>query len=168
MTISRPVGIAWGSALLAAAGLALFQDVPAGFELIKTIQVAANVAWTDSGIDVKAGQEIYFEATGAALLQRDNPVANCGPEGLNLKTMQQPIPEQNLGALIGLVREKIEIVEDQQTKEKASRDIGEVFFIGAKNQRVFSAAGRLLLGLNENVPGDNDGAYEVKIYLKVR
>jgi len=160
--------IAWGFALLAAPGPAVLQDVPAGFELIKTIQVAANVAWTDSGIDLRAGQEIYFDAAGSASLQKDNPVANCGPEGLKLKTMQQPIPEQNLGALIGLVREKIEIVEDQQTKEKTSRDIGKVFFIGSKNRQVVSAAGRLMLGLNENVPGDNDGGYEVRIYAKVQ
>jgi hypothetical protein len=26
--------------------------------------VSANESWTDSGIDVRAGQTVYFEATG--------------------------------------------------------------------------------------------------------
>ena len=142
------------------------QEFLQDFELVKKILVVGSTPWTDTGIDVKKGQEFYFEAEGMVSLQRDNPVSACGPEGLNLRTMQQPLHDQNLGALICKVREKVEVSEDKQTGEKMSRDIGEVFFIGKENRLLLPKEGRLLLGVNENVAGDNDGGFEVKIYLR--
>jgi len=142
------------------------QEAPPDFELVKTILVVASTAWTDTALDVKKGQEYYFEATGTASLQRDNPVAACGPEGLNLRTMQQPLPDQNLGALLCKIREKTEVSEDKQTGEKTSRDFGEILFIGKSNRVILFSSGRLMLGLNENVTGDNDGGFEVKIYSR--
>ena len=65
--------------------------------------------------------------------------------------MQQPLPDRTSGALIGKVREKVEVIEDKQTGEKTSRDIGEVFFIGKENRLRSWPPGRLLLGVNENV-----------------
>ncbi|MDP2916194.1 MAG: hypothetical protein Q8O91_12185 [Candidatus Aminicenantes bacterium] len=142
------------------------QEFLQDFELVKKVLVVASTPWTDSGIAVKKGQELYFEAEGTISLQRDNPISVCGPEGLNLRTMQQPLYDQNLGALICRVREKVEASEDKQTGEKTSRDVGEVFFIGKENRLLLPKEGRLLLGVNENVSGDNDGGFEVKIYLR--
>jgi hypothetical protein len=142
------------------------QEAPPDFELVKKILVVGSTAWTDTGLDVQKGQEYYFRATGTVSLQKDNPVASCGPEGINLRTMQQPLPDHNLGALIGKVREKVEVSEDKQTGEKTSREIGEVFFIGKENGILWPSAGRLLLGVNENVSGDNDGGFEVRIYAR--
>lgn len=142
------------------------QDFLQDFELVKKILVVASTAWTDTEINVKTGQEFYFQATGSVSLQRDNPVAVCGPEGLNLRTMQQPLHDQNLGALVCKIREKVEVSEDKQTGEKVSRDIGDVFFIGQENRLILPKDGRLMLGVNENVSGDNDGGFEVKIYLR--
>ncbi len=141
------------------------QEVPPDFDLARKVQVA-GAAWTDTGLSVQKGQEYYFQAEGSVSLQKDNPVAVCGPEGLALRTMQQPLLDQNLGALICKVREKVEVSEDKRSGEKVERDIGEVFFIGKENRIVFPAAGRLVLGVNENVIGDNDGAFDVRIYLK--
>jgi len=158
--------------LILAAGLvmpalpSLPQEFLRDFELVKKVLVVGSTPWTDTGIAVKKGQEYYFEATGSVSLQRDNPVSVCGPEGLNLRTMQQPLHDQNLGALICKVREKVEVSEDKQTGEKMSRDFGEVFFIGKENRLLLPKEGRLLLGVNENVAGDNDGGFEVKIYLR--
>lgn len=142
------------------------QEVPPDFDLARKVQVAGAAAWTDSGLTVQKGQEYFFQADGSVSLQRDNPVAVCGPEGLALRTMQQPLLDQNLGALICKVREKVEVTEDKRSGEKVERIVGEVFFIGKENRIVFPAAGRLLLGVNENVTGDNDGAFDVRIYLK--
>lgn len=142
------------------------QEAPQDFELVKTILVVASTAWTNTALDVKKGQEYYFEATGTASLQKDNPVATCGPEGLNLRTMQQPLPDQNLGALLCKIREKTDVTEDKQTGEKTSRDFGEILFIGKSNRIIVFSSGRLMLGLNENVTGDNEGGFEVKIYLR--
>ena len=142
------------------------QDAPADFVLVRKVQVAGAVAWTDSGLNVQNGQEYYFQAEGSVSLQKDNPIATCGPEGLALRTLQQPLLDQNLGALICKVREKVEFVEDKRGGEKTERDIGEMFFVGKENRVVFPAAGRLLFRVNENVTDDNDGAFDVKIYLK--
>jgi hypothetical protein len=132
------------------------QEVPPDFDLARKVQVAGTAAWTDTGLNVQKGQEYYFQAEGSVSLQNDNPIAACGPEGLPLRTMQQPLLDQNLGALICKVREG----------ERIERGIGEVFFVGKENRIMFPAAGRLLLGVNENVTGDNDGAFDVRIYLK--
>jgi len=139
---------------------------PEGFEFVKTVEVAGNVAWTDSGLDVKAGEEFYFEASGTVILQKDNPVAECGPDGLRLRTMQQPVPERNLGGLVGRVVVKVEVVEDKETKEKSSRDYGEVFFIGSAALAAMPADGRLTFGANENVVGDNDGVFTVVVFRR--
>jgi hypothetical protein len=156
-------------ALLALAVAALpggRQEAPPDFDLARKVQALGAVAWTDTGLNVQKGQEYYFQAEGSVSLQKDNPVAVCGPEGLALRTMQQPLLDQNLGALICKVREKVEVTEDKRSGEKIERDVGEVFFVGKENRIVFPAAGRLLLGVNENVTGDNDGAFDVRIYLK--
>ena len=142
------------------------QEKPAEFELVKKYILVASTAWGDTGIDVQAGEEFRFEASGTVTLQKDNPVAACGPDGLNLRTKQQPLPDQNIGALVGKVREKVEVTEDKQTGEKTTRDLGEPFFIGKENRVTVSASGRLLLGVNENVVADNDGAFDVLIYRR--
>jgi hypothetical protein len=154
------------SALLFAALSGGPQEIPPDFDLARKVQVAGTVAWTDTGLDVQKGQEYYFQAEGSVSLQKDNPIAVCGPEGLPLRTMQQPLLDQNLGALICKVREKVEVTGDNRSGENVERETGEVFFVGKENRIVFPAAGRLLLGINENVTGDNDGAFDVRIYLK--
>jgi len=136
------------------------------YELVKKITIPGNLAWTDTALEVLKSQEFYFTATGKISLQKDNPVAGCGPEGVNLKTQQQPLSGQNIGALIGKVLEKVEAATDKQTGEKSKRDIGQVFYIGKENKMLPPADGRLMLGINELVVGDNDGSYEVSIYRK--
>jgi len=153
------------SGLGAAAGSAAPQEAPAGFDLVRKVQIGP-AGWTDSGLNVKKGEEYFFQADGSISLQKDNPVAACGPEGLALRTMQQPLLDQNLGALICRVREKVEVVEDKKSGEKVARDVGEMFFVGKENRIAFPADGRLLFGVNENVLDDNDGVFEVRIYLK--
>ena len=142
------------------------QDTIQDYELVKKIVVAGNQAWTDTGLDVRRGQEFFFLATGTITLQKDNPVAGCGPDGLNLKTQQQPVPDQNLGALVGKILEKVEVATDKQTGEKTQKEIGQAFFIGKEMRLALSVDGHLLLGINELVIGDNDGSFEVTIYRK--
>jgi hypothetical protein len=139
---------------------------PEGFELIKKTTHTGTAPWTDTGIEVKAGEEFYFEAEGTVSLQKDNPVAVCGPEGLNLRTMQQPVTDQNLGCLIGRVLERTEVTVDKDRGEKTVRAFGPTFFIGKQAQVAMPASGRLLVGVNENVTKDNDGEFAVSIYKK--
>lgn len=130
------------------------------------VSVPGKEAWTDTGLEVWVGQEISFQATGRITLQVGNPDADCGPAGYNLQTVQQPLPEENLGALIGKVVISVTVTVDEETGEEKKEEVARVFFIGAEKSLEMPAAGRLFLGINENVVGDNAGEFQVRIVNK--
>jgi len=130
------------------------------------VNVLGNVDWTDTGIDVVEDQGIYFQASGGISLQKGNPLAYCGPDGYNLKTMQQPISDKKIGALIGKVVKLISIEIDEETEEEIRNEIERYFFIGSENRVKMEIDGRLFLGINENIVGDNSGEFNVTIYLE--
>lgn len=132
---------------------------------VSRIAVLGSVDWTDTGLELKEDQEIYFNAQRQISLQRGNPMAWCGPDGMDRKTMQQPISDKNIGALIGKVAWLISIEVDEETGEQIRHEIIEKFYIGSANQVRMPISGRLFLGINENVVGDNSGEFEVIIYL---
>jgi hypothetical protein len=141
------------------------QDTDLEWKEVSQITVLGNVDWTDTGLEVKEDQEIYFSAQRQISLQRGNPMAWCGPDGMDRKTMQQPISDKNIGALIGKVVWLISIEVDEETGEQIRHEIIEKFYIGSANQVKMPISGRLFLGINENVVGDNSGEFEVIIYL---
>jgi hypothetical protein len=132
---------------------------------VSRIVVLGNVDWTDTGLEVKEDQYIYFSAQKQISLQRGNPMAWCGPDGMDRKTMQQPISDRNIGALIGKVVWLISIEVDEENGEEIRHEIIEKFYIGSGDQVSMPISGRLFLGVNENVVGDNSGEFEVIIYL---
>jgi len=131
---------------------------------VRQLIVAANQSWTDSGMDVVEDQIIYFEATGVVSLQKGNPMAYCGPEGYSLRTVQQPFTDKNIGALIGKVVFLVSVEIDEETGEETRNEIIEEFYIGGENRIKMPISGRLFLGINENVVGDNSGEYKVLLY----
>ena len=139
---------------------------PDDFVLVKTLEVPGGPGWTDAGLDVLVDQEFWFEAAGTISLQSGNPEAECGPEGLKLKLMQQPLPEENLGCLVGRILQHIQVTEDPKTKEKTVREYAKVFYIGKIGPVRIEADGHLFLGPNENVMGDNSGSFAVRIYRR--
>lgn len=141
---------------------------PEGFTLAKTIVLPGKTDWIDSGLALKAGDEMFFEAEGSISIQRNNPVATCGPDGLALRTMQQPLPDRNLGCVIGMVVYRTDVIEDKESGEKAERRRGDPFPIGRGGPAVAPEDGRLWLGINENLTGDNEGEFTIRIYLKPR
>jgi len=142
------------------------EDSELEWKEVSQITVLGNVDWTDTGLEVKEDQEIYFSAQKQISLQRGNPMAWCGPDGMDRKTMQQPISDKNIGALIGKVVWLISIEVDEETGEQIRHEIIEKFYIGSANQVKMPISGRLFLGINENVVGDNSGEFEVIIYLR--
>jgi len=130
------------------------------------VAVPANAAWTDTGLEISEGQEIAFRAAGKITLQVGNPHAECGPSGYDLRTVQQPLQEENLGALIGKVVVSVAVTVDEETGEEKKEEIARVFFIGAERELEMPASGRLFLGINENVIGDNAGEFLVTILMK--
>jgi hypothetical protein len=149
-------------------GAALFLGAVSGSQqanlvLVKKITVPGNAGWVDTGLDVVQGEEFYFKGSGEVSLQKGNPSANCGPAGLDLMTVQQPIPNQNLGALIGKVTQLISIRKDEDSGEEVRDEIAEYFFIGVENRLIAPIKGRLFLGVNENVYQDNGGEFTVLV-----
>lgn len=131
----------------------------------RTVIVRGSEAWTDTGIDVIQGQGIGFEAGGKISLQKGNPQAECGPDGYDLRTVQQPLPDRNLGALIGKVVIAVTVIKDARSGEEKLDEASEFFYIGAGGRVEMPAKGRLFLGINEIVIGDNAGEFTVRVVI---
>lgn len=127
--------------------------------------VLSEKTWTETGLDVIKGQRIHFEAEGGISLQMGNPIAYCDPEGYSMKTVQQPLEDKNIGALVGKVVKLISIEEDEETGEEIRNEKTELFYIGSENEVRMPLSGKLHLGINEDVTEDNAGEYRVKFYL---
>lgn len=134
--------------------------------MMQRISVSGSLAWTDSGFDVLGGQKIYFKAAGAVSLQQGNPIAYCGPDGKTMNTIQQPLRDKPIGALIGRILNLISIEVDEETGEEKRNEVIELFYIGASATVTMPIDGRLFLGVNETVVEDNDGSFSVTFYLQ--
>ncbi len=135
-------------------------------EIVHRMNVLGNANWTDTGLDVVEGQEVYIRASGGLSLQKGNPMAYCDPDGYDYKGIQQPILNNNIGALIGKVVQLLSVEIDEETGEEIRNEVEEVFYIGAENRIIIPLSGSLFLGINEDVVGDNSGQFKVEIRLK--
>ena len=107
--------------------------------------VNANTAWSDSGIDVRAGQTIFFEAQGRIRWGRDRQDGPAG-ERNSPSNPNRPMGNRNAAALIG----------------KIGNDL---FFIGDETGPIrVRNSGRLYLGVNDDVLTDNSGNFRVFVY----
>ena len=113
----------------------------------KQVMAPAATAWTDTGIFVNSGQNVYFEAVGEI---RWGPNRRAGPggEGNSPNNPARPMPNRSGAALIGRVGE--------------SQDM---FFIGNEREAVrMRSSGRLYVGINDDNLGDNTGYFTVVVY----
>jgi hypothetical protein len=122
-----------------------------------------NSSWTDTGIEVASGEEIIFKVEGTISLQKGNPEAECGPDGYDIRTFQQPLPAKNMGALIGKIVISLTVTVDEKTNEEKQEEVAEIFYIGSVGRVEMPVKGRLFLGINENVVGDNTGEFRVTL-----
>lgn len=114
----------------------------------RQVIVSADVAWVDTGIDVRSGQTVYFEATGQARWGRDRRDGPAG-ERNSPPNPGRPMPNRNAAALIG----------------KIGEDSTDLFFVGDDTGPVrVRGNGRLLLGINDDVLTDNSGNFRVVVY----
>ncbi|MGH9218814.1 MAG: LecA/PA-IL family lectin [Vicinamibacterales bacterium] len=119
---------------------------PSGMRERQTI-VSADVAWNDSGIDVRAGQTIYFESQGQVRWGRDRRDGPAG-ERNSPSNPNRPMGNRNAAALIG--------------KIGSGNDL---FFIGDETGPVrVRTGGRLYLGINDDVLTDNSGNFRVVVH----
>jgi len=108
--------------------------------------VDAREQWTDTGIDVRSGQQIYFASTGETRWGRDR---RDGPEGERNSPLNpnRPLPDRPAAALIGRVGDR-----------------NQIFFIGADGGPFRARdTGRLYLGINDDVLTDNSGNLRVTV-----
>jgi hypothetical protein len=114
----------------------------------RTALVNANAPWTDTSVEVRAGQTIYFEATGEVRWGRDR---RDGPGGENNspRNPNRPMPNRPAAALIG----------------KIGSESTDFFFVGEEQGPIrVRATGRLYLGINDDYFGDNSGTFRVVVY----
>ena len=120
---------------------------PSGMRERQTI-VSADVAWNDAGIEVRAGQTIYFESTGQVRWGRDRRDGPAG-ERNSPANPNRPMGNRNAAALIG----------------KIGNSSNDLFFIGDETGPVrVRSSGRLYLGINDDVLTDNSGNFRVVVY----
>jgi hypothetical protein len=113
----------------------------------RQVMVPANVRAVDTGIDLRAGQDVYFEATGEVRWRQNR---NDGPAGEANSPVNQnrPMPNRPAGALIGRVG-----------------DNSDAIFIGNDRGPIrVRGAGRLFLGINDDNLADNSGEFRVMVY----
>jgi hypothetical protein len=111
----------------------------------RTAVVQANTAWSDTGVDVRAGQTVFFEAQGRIRWGRDRQ-DGPGGERNSPDNPNRPMGNRNAAALIG----------------KIGNDL---FFIGDDTGAIrVRNSGRLYLGVNDDVLTDNSGSFRVVVH----
>lgn len=111
----------------------------------REVNVSARTAWTDTGISVRGGQTIYFDASGRV---RWGPGRQDGPEGEDNspRNAGRPIPARPAAALIGRIGDDAP------------------FFIGASSEGIrVRGSGTLFLGVNDDFLDDNTGSLRVTV-----
>lgn len=110
------------------------------------IAVLADQPWTDTGIGVRVGQMVRFEADGRVIFSLGNENIT-GPGGVRESGPSFPVPSLGIGGLIGKIG-----------------PTGRPFAIGTNRNPIrMPATGRLMLGVNDDHYDDNSGAFRVTV-----
>ena len=111
----------------------------------RNVTVVPTQAWTDTGIDVRAGQEVYFQTSGQVTWSPNKRVDANGTRNSG-SNPNRPLPTRNGGALIGRIGER------------------DTFLIGLDlGPFRIRQNGRLYLGVNDDNLEDNTGFYYVVV-----
>jgi hypothetical protein len=116
----------------------------------KDVLVSGDVAFVDTGVDLRSGQSIYVEATGNVWWK---PGEKTGPEGEpgsdRDRDSRRPMPRRPTGGLIG----------------KVGQESTDLFFVGDDPGPIrVRSSGRLFLGVNDDYVQDNHGNFRVVVY----
>jgi hypothetical protein len=120
-------------------------------------EVIINVPGTsqglDTNIDVRAGDQIVFSASGTVVAGRR--AGEVGPDGgrstgFGAIVGTRPVPNAGVGALVGYIR-------------LTNGQVSQPFFIGSQQTLNVPADGRLFLAINDDNYSDNGGSFSVRI-----
>jgi hypothetical protein len=111
------------------------------------IVVAADRQWTDTGINVRAGETVTISADGQVRIARDREAGFISAEGANGRVNDATMSNAPVGGLVARV------------------GTGQAAFVG--QSRTFRAprSGRLYLGVNDNYFEDNSGQFNVTVNI---
>lgn len=118
-----------------------------------SITVSSREAWTDTGVDVHAGDELKIVAKGRIQFgpQKGDSAGPNGAPGNRRATANAPLPRLAIGALIARVGNSAP------------------FNATEKGKRIREAeSGRLYLGINDDNLRDNSGEFSVTVSIKVQ
>jgi len=111
------------------------------------ISVSPKQPWTSTGLTVRKGEVLTFNASGEVQLSTDqNDIATPFGSKTGRKPANAPLPNVLAGALIGRIGPN-----------------GQPFAIGSGVSVPMPAAGQLFLGVNDDGFDDNQGEYRVDI-----
>lgn len=113
----------------------------------REIDVAGATAWTRTSIELRDGQELWFDSRGEV---RWGPGRKDGPSGESgsPRNPARPIPSRPGASLIGKIGES-----------------GDPFFIGNERGPIrVRGRGTLFLGVNDDYLQDNSGGFRVIVY----
>ncbi len=118
-----------------------------------TIDVPGTSRGVDTGIDVRAGDPIFFTATGTIVAgQRFGQVGPDGgsSSGFGSVVNARPVPSAGVGALIAYVR-------------MANGQLSQPYLVGSHLDGTVPVDGRLILAINDDNYSDNSGSFSVRI-----
>ncbi len=123
-----------------------YKKIRKGKRVIK-IKLDATKKWTDTGINLKIGQNILFSVSDYIYINIKTKVFQNG-ELILIWNNRKPIPNQPTGAVIAKIGKN-----------------GQAFYIGDdKAPFHISTKGRLYMGINDFNFKDNSGQFLVTIY----
>jgi hypothetical protein len=116
---------------------------------VTKLAIPGKPTWTDSGIDLVAGQDVLIEAAGEVCTKGDSRVHCGGPEG-QAKPAESNLPGFATRGHGGLIAA-----------------IGDVrFAVGRELHFSAPVSGRLYLGINDKDDGNNQGRFDVRVTVR--
>ena len=118
-----------------------------------TVSVPGNSRGTDTGIDLRSGDNVIITATGSVTAgRRAGVVSPDGGRATGFGSIAgtYPVPTVGVGALIGYIR-----LPNGQPSQP--------FALGSQRTFTVQSGGRLFLLINDDNYNDNSGSFEVRI-----
>jgi Ca2+-binding EF-hand superfamily protein len=113
------------------------------------VPVDARTRWTDTGVDVRAGDQVIFRADGTVSMSGNaNDVADPAGSRIGRYASDVPLSQFPVGALIGRVGDSAP------------------FIVGDRESFQVQDSGRLYLGINDGFLGDNSGQFRVSVSVR--
>jgi hypothetical protein len=115
----------------------------------KNVTISGSPKWVDTGMDVTAGDKLHITAKGTVTMGKDTGVTPAGAQRGWVDTLRPlMVPGAGRGALVGRI---------------GNSDAATPFVVGADGTVTVPMAGRLYLGINQDLTEAPTGNYAVHI-----